>query len=110
MCTASLANESFEEIEVAPRDRRLPNHEERQGDPVVSLVSSSLDYLATESSNLRMEYSEKVHLCQYAQAGDRARRLRNLQRTTNKCEAIRWGRPICMACLQMVSSKHWPVI
>ena len=117
MCRALLANESFDDAERHILDRReIEVSQAMRSDKKMSewvrdvrtrtqlprLHPLPLNYLATESRNLHMEQSEAegVSLCQHAQAGDRVRRLRNPQRTTDKREAVGWGRPVLC----------WPVI
>ena len=122
MCRALLVNESFDDAERQILQRReievsQAMRSDRKMSELVRDVGTwtrlprlhplFLGYLATESSNLHMEQSEGVPLCQHAQAGDRARRLRNPQRTT---EAVGWARAVGVACFHMVSSKHSPVI
>ena len=98
ICRALLANESLDDAERHILQRReievIPSHAEMAEWVRDVGTRTRLHRLhPTESSNLHMEQAEGVPLCQHAQAGDRARRLRNLQRTTESAKQSDGGDP-----------------
>ena len=64
-------------------------------------------FVATELSMLHLETASGSTLCQHKQRAT-ARQLRDPVRTTDKLEAIAWGRTPCQGCFSLAGAKWQP--